>query len=1155
LFFTVVNVFSQNLSSIRTKKITVKNDTIILDTLSIVPNSLIITDSLGNVIDTNAFIIDVFKSEIYLNSQLFNNIKESKIIIRYRIFNYNFSKKYFNKDYSLLTPNELGYSNPFSFSYKDNEEEIFDFGNITKSGSISRGISFGNGQDVIVNSNLDLQLSGKLNENYRILASITDENIPIQPEGNTQTLQEFDKVFIQVYNENTKIIAGDYEQKPNNSYFMQFNKKLQGALVSTKIPLKNSKNEFNITTSGAVSKGKFARNQLKQLEGNQGPYKLVGADNERFLIVLAGSEKVYIDGKMLKRGQDNDYVIDYNSAEITFTPKQIITKDKRIIVEFEYSDKNYSRSLFYVNSEYKTEKLKINLNLFSEQDGKNKPINQQLSSEDKKLLSNIGDSIQLAFIKNIDSVEFSSEDVLYKMTDTIVYTNITYDSVFVYSNNPDIAYYKLGFSFVGDNKGNYNLIQTATNGRVYKWIAPDSLTGMPQGNYEPVMLIVTPKKQQMATLTLDYQISKSSKLMIEGAISTNDINTFSSKGANDNNGYAFKTNYIFEKALSKAKKDSWKINSNLNYEYVNVNFKELDKFRNIEFERDWNLTNVNENNDENLVGAEIVLKHDKTGFLGYNADMFFIGNNYNAIKNEIKTNLNKGIINFTFNGSLMNSEHIDNTTEFLRHNAKISANIKQVTVGVSELSENNMFYNLNTLQNGSYKFNELEYFVKNKDTATHNYYISYKNREDYTKIINDIKKVSKSEDISFSYLYIKKSVNVFKSSIIYRNLNVVDSTFAIQNNIKSDNSLIGRLDFQNKILKGFIAFNSFYEIGSGMEAKKEFRYIKVADGQGTYIWKDYNGNGVEEIYEFEPFKHQDEANYIRVYYQTNEYIRVYTNSYNQLVSINPALLFKNPKGAKKFISRFSDNIAYQTERKITLSEFNEKVYNPFYDNKTQDTGLVSINQNFKNIFYFNKTSSKFGMEYNIKQNKNKVLMVNGYDSKNLFETEYIARVTLHKKFTIKGKYGLGTKTNNTDYSEDKNYEIGYYEYKPEFIFQPNTNFRISAFYKYIEKNNRLGSKEKAINQHLTTEIKLSKAEKGALLLNISYIENKFNGNSSNSIAYEMLEGLQPGNNYTWGVSYQKTLAKSMQLSLMYNGRKANKLSVIHTGSVQVRAFF
>ncbi|MFT5673342.1 MAG: hypothetical protein ACI9JT_001989, partial [Polaribacter sp.] len=57
------------------------------------------------------------------------------------------------------------------------------------------------------------------------------------------------------------------------------------------------------------------------------------------------------------------------------------------------------------------------------------------------------------------------------------------------------------------------------------------------------------------------------------------------------------------------------------------------------------------------------------------------------------------------------------------------------------------------------------------------------------------------------------------------------------------------------------------------------------------------------------------------------------------------------------------------------------------------------------------------------------------------------------------------------------------------------------------------------------------------------------------VAYQMLEGLQAGKNYTWNLLLNRKLNSFLNLNLNYLGRKSENSKIIHTGNIQLRALF
>ena len=201
-------------------------------------------------------------------------------------------------------------------------------------------------------------------------------------------------------------------------------------------------------------------------------------------------------------------------------------------------------------------------------------------------------------------------------------------------------------------------------------------------------------------------------------------------------------------------------------------------------------------------------------------------------------------------------------------------------------------------------------------------------------------------------------------------------------------------------------------------------------------------------------------------------------------------------------------------------------------------------------------------------------MVNGLDSRVQLLGSAHLRWNVTREFTVDAFYTSGEKS-YASYLDWRDYRIVYQEVEPKITFQPGTSFRIALLYNYKDKLNELevvdkdlngdvlhaSGNEKAIHHKLGLEARQNAVSKGSLTLNVNYINITYSNDSTSnlsentSIAFEMLEGLKTGSNFTWSLSYQRNLSKNMQLSLTYNGRKSEETPAVHRGGVQLRAFF
>jgi hypothetical protein len=1150
LFFCHFALLGQNINKVKYKTLMFDKCIAHIDSAYILPSSLVVFDMTnGNIVSPKLWSFNFATSSIVISDSLC----AIQPVLKIRYVCLDIDPKFFvqKKDTSSL------FSRKDSIVYYSAVQkkpfQPYDNDGLMKQGSISRGISAGNTRGASLQSSLDIRLSGKLNNDVEIIAVITDNNIPVQPDGNTQQLQEFDKVFIELKKNTSGARFGDIDLASGTGHFMKYNKKTQGGLFYTSwlndgsILSKDTCTQ-KASIAGGISKGKFARNSFVGMNGNQGPYKLTGAENEMFIVVLAGTEKVYINGELMTRGQNYDYVIDYNLAEITFSSSRLITGDQRIVVEFEYSDKNYVRSLFTGNYEYSNKKTNFKMVFYSEQDARNQPLQQEIDENDIFILQMAGDNPLGAVVPGWDSIGFSGDYVMYAMIDSL-----GLDSIFLYSIDPTTAIYKVSFSFVGKGKGNYMPDNIPANGRVFKWIAP--VAGIPQGDYEPYIVLIPPQKKQMFTAAADHQVSKNTSVGFEFAVSNTDMNTFSSFDNNDNSGVGAK---VYFRNVTQLRNDSLrptlKLIKLLSYEFTEARFNGIDRYRAVEFERDWNLSAKEEAANDHIFSAGISLASASNVIAAYQAEYYVKAAQMNGFKNRLNINMKKGIFH-VFNQSMyMTSDRETFNTDFLKQKGRIWLSPSFVKVGMAYEHEINVFKSIgDSLMPNSYSFLEFEPFLESpSDSSLVRFRSWYKHRNTQGVYDESFKQNMQTKEVGSSVSINDNGKNTITFQGAYR-LTEYKDTLLQGYTGKTDQALVGRLEHQLHLFKGSITSYMYYEIGSGMEAKKDFTYIEVAPGQGQYTWNDYNGNGIKEIDEFELSVYQDEASYIRIILPSNDFVKVFTLQFNETFVIEPSRAWRNDTTAlKKCISRFSNRLQFSLGKKTQTDEFSER-FLPI-SGGFSDSTLISMGSGFSNTFFFNRAHPVYSGRYRFSENINKAFLINGFELRRVKAHELQMVWNISPSIGTEAEFRQGTKENDSEFSIQRRYTIEFTDISPKFHYQTDVKQRYSIVGGYrISDNTYQGGTERAVIFTAGPEFRFPIKESMIVNLRCMYHDIEYNGISGTPLAYEMLESLEAGVNFTWNIMLQYSVSKALQLSFIYDGRQPQGKKMIHFGSIQLKA--
>ena len=1127
LFLCTISVgFAQEKNqAFKSKKLVYTNQEIQIDTLALNPNSFKIYNFNNQEIDTSFYSFNYQTKKLLFKKEFQDSVK----VEYYQLPNF-LTKTYTIYDEKKIVPNENGRLLTFT---ENNKKPISVFNGLQTNGSISRGVTIGNNQNTVLNSNLDLQISGKLSENITLKASIQDSNIPLQEGGYSQKLDEFDQIFIELSSKNWNVRAGDLFLENRKTSFLNFNKKVQG--LSSHFNWGNTKKN-DLFLAASLVRGQYAKSNFTGQEGNQGPYKLRGNSGELYVLIISGSERVYVNGILKERGENKDYIIDYNAGEIIFNATFPITSEMRIVMEYQYSDRNFTRFLSYGGFNHESDKFSIGAYVYSENDVKNQPLQQSLSEEQVQILQNAGDDVTQMNAPSAYEDSYSENKILYKKT------LIGPIEIFEFSTDETLTLYQVKFTFLGNNLGNYVLASNNTIGKIYEYVAP--IAGIPQGNYEPIVKLIAPTKIQIATIVSKYSPSDKTEIETEIAISNNDKNLFSGLDDANNQGIASKLNIkqqLFSKGIN--------VQSFANINYIQENFKPIERLYNIEFNRDWNITNPL-GNQVLIVGGFQFNSVQKDAikwkvFGKYQFEKLDYSTNFSGNKHVFQAIAKNKSLVFQTQTSLMNSQSDYSKSDFFRNQNVAKFHFKKNYIGGSFRAENSKEFitQTQTLSNFSQRFTEFGNFLGRGDSTKVFTEIGYLIRQNDSLQSNILKRVNTSFSTYLKSQLIKNDRRNLGVFVNYRTLKFAD-------NRATEPSINSRLNYSDSFFNQLIQTTTFYENNSGSIAQQEFTYLEVDPGRGVYMWNDYNNNNIQELQEFEIATFPDLAKYVKVFLPNQTFIRTYQNKLSQTLTFN-GNAWQNETGLKGFLSNFYNQTSLIIDKKVARNS-NSFEWNPF---SKSEEDLIGLNNNFRNSLFFHKGKQRNSVTYTYNSSSLKNLLNFG-SQENYIKSHQLQYVHLVKKFWL---FQLQTNTSNSESISDsyatRNFNIDGLEMAPKvsYIFSKNASWDI--FYENSNKENTLGDLESLKQNQFGTSFNWN-TEKGFSMNGIfTYINNDFSGNASSPVGFQLLEGLQNGKNTTWQLLFQKNITQFLDVSINYNGRKSETSKTIHTGTVQLRAFF
>ncbi|MEW6413352.1 MAG: hypothetical protein AB1483_12920 [Candidatus Zixiibacteriota bacterium] len=664
---------------------------------------------------------------------------------------------------------------------------------------------------------LDMKISGRLSPGLELSGNISDRGYDPSYGTANSRLSELDKLNLKLSSDLFVAQVGDIVV--GDAYFGAPSKQVSGASFD----LRGRAGHFN--AAAARPKGRFETVSFFGRDGTQGPYQI--SSGTAGLPIVPGSETVWLDGELLERGANKDYIVDYPTGRITFNVNHPIDERSRIECDYEPLLSDFKGELYSTGGGVSAADSSVNVSVgwLREGDDKNEPLIGELSQSDLSILEMMGDNLGDAVRSGV---------IADSLGDYVIVPDSLPDTVYQYVGDGE-GDYSVGFSYFGQGQGDYVFL----GGSQYRFV------GEGNGEYRPLVKIPAPQRTDYYQSKIELRDILFSSFMAKIQQSKLDRNLLSDRNDGDNEGLYY---------LVEARRD-WRINNavsdvSLTTSRKEANFSTRERLYAADFRREYMLP-------EGFVGVTDEVWHDARSTLRPSKKLV-VSPFYSRLDYEDSLTSRRGGVSLGY--ELSDREHVSAGWKTVRSDLE----------GVSPASGEGDVYNIGLAARLARSWNLSADFENDR---RRNSYSGEMRGTRYSAVRTTVS--GQHERLTHEY-FVEDSLSESWQRQLERNRlsgssnrRLGDLSYGamvtyqwLSRPLSDENSLLSRVSFNYSSSRRQLGFGASYAISEETRNSRGITYLEVQAGEGDYVLE--NGEYVPD----------PDGNYIRVEETLSQQARV-----------------------------------------------------------------------------------------------------------------------------------------------------------------------------------------------------------------------------------------------------------------------------------------